>query len=152
MVALMMDSHHDLFHDEPDVAARLLIEGTASAEWLDSFMHQLTSLRSSHQLAVVLDVWGLSQAEFAETIGVSRQAIGKWLDRLPADRQVLVATLGAATDLLVHYVRRERIPAVVRRPAPALGNRSLLDMVAGGDIDELLGVTRRMFDPAGAIA
>jgi hypothetical protein len=42
-------------------------------------------------------------------------------------------------------VKRERIPAVVRRPAPALDNRSLLDLVAAGDSRGALVACREMF-------
>jgi len=152
MVALMVERTLDDTHGEPARAARALVAGNPSPAWLDTYMHQLSTLRSTTQLSQILEVWALSQAEFAEMMGVSRQAVGKWLDRLPSDRHVAIATLAAATDLLVHYVRRDRIPAVVRRAAPALGNRSLLDLVAAGEHDAVLLATRTMFDPAGALA
>jgi hypothetical protein len=48
-------------------------------------------------------------------------AVSKWLEQgVPAERVETVADLAAATDLLVRYLQRDRIPAVVRRPAPAL--------------------------------
>lgn len=148
----MVDVGSELADTEPELAARLLADGNPSDEWLDSFMHRLASLRSSGQLVQILHAWDLSQAEFAELMGVSRQAIGKWLNRLPAERHVAVANLAAATEVLTHYVRAERIPAVVRRPAPALAGRSLVDLIADGDTAGVLVATRRMFDPAGAVA
>ena len=46
--------------------------------------------------------------------GVSRQAIAKWrVHGVPDDRLVALADLDAATDVLLRYVRPERIPAVV---------------------------------------
>jgi hypothetical protein len=57
-----------------------------------------------------------------------------------------VADLAAATDLLDRYVKRERIAAVVRREAPALDGRSLLDLAEGGDTEAVLARTREMFD------
>lgn len=149
MVAFMTSERTELLSAEPNRAARMLIDHDPSADWLDAFMNHVTTLRSASELTDVLTVWGLSQAEFAEAMGVSRQAVGKWLERLPADRLVTIANLAAATELLVHYVRRERIPAVVRRPAPALGNRSLLDLVTAGEHAAVLVATRHMFDPAG---
>jgi hypothetical protein len=35
----------------------------------------------------------------------------------------------AATDVLERYLKRDRIPAVVRRPAPLLGGVSLVDLL-----------------------
>jgi len=136
----------------PEHAADLIADGEPSNEWLDAFMERLSTLRGSGQLVDVLETWDLSQAEFAELVGVSRQAIGKWLVRLPTERQVAVANLAAANDVLVHYVRRERIPAVVRRTAPALDGRSLLDLVQADETAQVLAATRRMFDPAYALA
>ena len=80
-----------------------------------------------------MEVWGLSQAEAARLFGVSRQALGKWLQHgIPAERAQAVSDLAAATDLLVHYLKRDRIPAVVRRPIHALEDASLLDLAGAG--------------------
>lgn len=94
-----------------------------------------------------MELWGLNQAEAAKLFGVSRQAVGKWRERgIPADRAELVADLGAATDLLVHYLKRDRIQAVVRRPIPARQGSSLLELWAQGDGQGLVDTCRRMFD------
>ena len=54
---------------------------------------------------------GLSQAEAARLFGVSRQALAKWVHHgIPSDRVRAVSDLAAATDLLVHYLKRDRIP------------------------------------------
>jgi hypothetical protein len=45
----------------------------------------------------------------------------------------------------VRYLKRDRIPAVVRREAVALGGRSLVDMLAAGETRRLLEVSRDMF-------
>ncbi|MEM7091803.1 MAG: helix-turn-helix transcriptional regulator [Actinomycetota bacterium] len=137
-------------HADPHLAAEQLLSRAPDGAWLDAFLERAASLRRGRSLGEVLDTWGLSQAEFASLVGISRQAVAKWLTRLPSDREVMVANLAAATDVLVHYVRRERIPAVVRRQAPGLENRSLVDLIAGDETAQLLRVTRQMFDPAGA--
>jgi len=114
--------------------------------WLDSFAEYLDRKRAGHALARVHEVWGLSQADSARLFGVSRQAVGKWLDQgVPVDRAEAIADLGAATDLLIRYLKRDRIPAVVRRPiAPPVG-MSLLDLLARGKTRELLAACRAMF-------
>lgn len=135
-----------LVESSPTAAARALVDQEVDPAWLDAFVGTLETLRENNEVARILNVWGLSQAEFAELMGVSRQAVGKWMHRLPADRAVAIADLAAATQQLVHYVRPERIPAVVRRPASALDDRSLVDLVAAGDTASVLVATRQMFD------
>ncbi len=83
--------------------------------------------------------------------GVSRQAVGMWLQRgLPADRLAAVAELAAATDILVRHLKAGRIPAVVRRPAHWLNGKSLLALVGEGRTNDVLVACRRMFSFAGA--
>ena len=129
----------------PERAAALLVEAR-SPRWVRRFGDELDRRRGATELERVLAAWGLSQSDAARLFGVSRQAVGKWLrSSVPAERAVAVADLGAATDLLVRYLRRERIPAVVRRPAPVTGGRSLLD-VASDDPRAALDAVRAMFD------
>lgn len=90
--------------------------------WLDAFAYSLDRRRAAASLQHVLTVWDLSQSEAARLSGVSRQAIIKWLDSgAPPDQAMMIADLAAATDLLTRYLKRDRIPAVVRRPIGALG-------------------------------
>ena len=97
-------------------------------------------------LARVIEVWQLSQAKVASLFGVSRQAFAKWLQRgVPADHAVAVANLRAATELLERYLKRDRIPAVVRRPISKLDGVSLLDLLRQGDTNRLLSACQDMF-------
>ncbi len=92
--------------------------------WLDRFAHELDRLRGSTELRRILEAWSLSRADAARLFGVSRQAVAKWMAvGAPAERAAAIADLAAATDLLIHYLRRDRIAAVVRRPSRALGDR-----------------------------
>ena len=89
----------------------------------------------------------MSQSESARLFGVSRQAVSKWLARgMPEDRVESIADLAAATDLLVRYVKRERVPAVVRRKASAMGGMSLIDLVGKSRSRDVLEACRSMFD------
>jgi hypothetical protein len=131
---------------DPGSAAAAIIERTAD-EWLDAFVAALDRHRAGDGLRHILEVWGVSQAEFARLRGVSRQAVGNWLsDGPPSSRLPEVGDLAAATDLLEHYLRRDRIPAVVRRPAEALSGSSLLDLVAAGRHEDVLAACSAMFD------
>jgi hypothetical protein len=128
-----------------DAADTLLAR--AGAAWTRRLAGELDRRLHREPLGRFVEIWGLSNASAARLFGVSRQAFAKWLAQgPPADRMPAVADLAAATDLLDRYVKRERVPAVVRRQAPALGGRSLLDLAAAGRTAELLDAVRAMFD------
>ena len=115
--------------------------------WLDEFAEYLDRCRAGKSLARTLRVWGLSQSEAARLFGVSRQAVSKWIDTgVPVERSEAIADLAAATDLLVHYLKRDRISAVVRRPSARLANRSLMELLADGQTEATLAACREMFD------
>ena len=135
---------HDLAPEE--AAERIFAAHRHEGRWLDLFTESLNRRRAAEAFARTIEAWGMSQAEAARLFGVSRQAIGKWLRRgVPADRAGAIADLAAATDLLVHYLKRDRIPAVVRRPIPALRGVSLMGLVAQADTQAALAACRDMF-------
>ncbi len=114
--------------------------------WVDRFADELDRRRSAADLRRVLEAWSLSQSDAARLFGVSRQAVAKWMRvGVPPERVAAAADLAAATDVLVHYLRRDRIPAVVRRPSAALGGQSLMQMAAADPASALQAV-RNMFD------
>lgn len=130
--------------DPCDAAARLLAEH--DDEWVARLTDELERHLSGRRLERVMRLWRLSRAELAGLFGVSRQAVSKWItDGVPPERAPQVADVEAITDLLEHYLKRERIPAVVRRRAPRLGDRSLIELVSAGAGDEALQLTRQMF-------
>ncbi len=137
---------------EPDQVAVELVEAARDRPaWLAEFTRALgrdAATRSSiAELRRVLSVWDMSQTEAARVFSVSRQAVSKWLSSgVPREHHRALADLAAATDLLEHYLKRERIPAVARRPASNLGSHSLLDVATAGDTESLLRATRAMFD------
>ena len=129
-----------------EAAEQILAAHGHESDWLDAFAESLDRRRASRSFARTIDVWGLSQAEAARHLGVSRQAIGKWLHQgVPPERARAISDLAAATDLLVRYLKRDRIPAVVRRPIRMLDGASLVDLLARGDTHGLLSACRTMF-------
>ena len=109
-------------------------------------MASLNRRRAIDAFTRMIETWGLSQAETARLFGVSRQAIGEWRRRgVPPERAGAIADLAAATDLLVHHLKHDRIPAVVRRPIPALGGVSLVDLLRLGDTGAVLAACGDMF-------
>ncbi len=132
--------------DPEDAAEQTFAAHQHDGAWLDVFTERLDRRRAAASLARTIEVWNLSQAEAARLLGVSRQAVGKWLRHgAPAERARVVADLAAATDLLVRYLKRDRIPAVVRRPIPALDGVSLVDLLARDDTRAVLAACRGMF-------
>lgn len=100
------------------------------------------------RIASVLEV---SRTELAQLFGVRRQAIEQWEARgVPGERQEKLATLDAIVDLLAAKLKPERIPGVVRRPAAAYGDRTILDAIAVGEEALVLDQLRDAFDWASA--
>lgn len=133
--------------DPVAAVAELVAAHRAHPGWLDEFADEFDRRRGAADLERLLRVWGLSRAEAGTAFGVSRQGFSKWLEQgVPGERASAVADVGRATDLLAHHLKRDRIPAVVRRAAPALGGRSLLEVLAAGETFELLAAVRSMFD------
>jgi DNA-binding transcriptional regulator YdaS (Cro superfamily) len=132
---------------EPREAAEQLVASQQRRHgWLDAFAEHLDLRRAGQSLARTLTVWDLNQSQAARLFGVSRQALNKWLGQgVPGERAEAVANLAAATDLLVHHLKRDRIPAVVRRAMPSLGDQSLLDLWATGETSSMLQACRDMF-------
>ena len=100
----------------------------------------------------IREVFALNRTEAAELFGVRRQALEGW-ERVgvPAERQAKLATLGAIADLLSLQLKADRVPAVVRRPAPAYGERSILQAIAAGEEEMVLEALRSGFDWASTI-
>jgi len=115
----------------PEDAAAVL--SRSDPAWTRSLVDELDRTIRTEPLERFTELWDLSNSAAAAVFGVSRQAFSKWL-RIgpPATRSTAIADLSTATDLLDRYVKRERIPAVVRRAAPDLGGVSLLDLAAQG--------------------
>jgi transcriptional regulator with XRE-family HTH domain len=124
-----------------------LIRNAPDQAWLRSLTDELDRQVRTEPLERFTTLWALSGAEAARAFGVSRQAFSKWSQNgVPADRSPAVADLAAATDVLDRRLKRELIPAVVRREAPALGGHSLYEMACLGRHDEVLEAVRAMFD------
>jgi DNA-directed RNA polymerase specialized sigma24 family protein len=103
--------------------------------------------RSVSPLEEVIAVFDLSYTDAGRLFGVTRQAITQWLaEGVPAERQSKVVTVAQVATLLRHYLVPERIPGIARKPAEQYGGRSMLEMIATDEHEELLGLTRRSFD------
>jgi hypothetical protein len=127
--------------------AAVVLLSERDQSWTRSLVDELDRAVRTQPLERFVALWGLSNAGAARVFGVSRQAFSKWLrSGPPAARAGAVADLATATDLLDRYVKRERIPAVVRRSATALGDMSLLELATTGDTRTLADSVQDMFD------
>jgi predicted transcriptional regulator len=127
--------------------AERLIAAAPDLDWLRTLTDELDRALRQAPLERLVRLWGLSNAEAARMFGVSRQAFSKWLDAgVPADRVLAVTELDTATDVLDRRLKRERIAAVVRRPAAMLGGRSLYEMAMAGEHAEVRAAVASMFD------
>jgi len=130
----------------PEAAAATIV-AAADPSWTRRFVDELDRTVRTDPLERFTELWDLSNSAAAGVFGVSRQAFSKWLKTgPPAGRSESVANLSAATDRLDRHIKRERIPAVVRRSAPALGDRSLLDLASAGETQKVAEAVEAMFD------
>ena len=134
-------------HLAPQRVAEKLIEEAPDQEWLRTLADALDRELRTDPLERFLKLWDVSAAEAGRAFGVTRQAVSKWRKSgVPADRMPALIDLSSATDLLDRRVKRERIPAVVRRPAANLGGRSLLELACAGRHTEVRDAVAASFD------
>lgn len=159
MVAVDIRLHHECAAETVmAVAADLVRETLADAEKMaeflvgaDEYAARALAQAIERRLATgTLDqlerIWDLSAAQASLLFGVSRQAYAKWrVLGVPADRRADVADIGAVTATLLAYVKVDRIPAVVRREADALGGESIMS-VARRDPAAARVAVREMLD------
>jgi DNA-binding XRE family transcriptional regulator len=92
----------------------------------------------------------LNRTELSSLFGVSRQAVERWETQgVPSDRQDKLSTIGAIVDLLETQLKPDRIAGVARRPAPAYGDRSILEAITAGEENLVLDELRDAFNWAG---
>lgn len=95
----------------------------------------------------LIAAWQLSVSDVARLFGVARQAVQQWLDDgVPPARQPKLATILRIADLLDRNLLPERVPAVVRTPAAAYGDRPILQAIADDDHEVVREVVERSFD------
>lgn len=95
----------------------------------------------------LIAAWQLSVSDVARLFGVARQAVQQWLDDgVPPARQPKLATVLRIADLLDRNLLPERVPAVVRTPAAAYGDRPILQAIADDDHEAVREVVERSFD------
>ncbi len=104
-------------------------------------------MNNTDKLRTIMAVWELTADDAASAFGVSGRQVEDWAKHgVPSDHVEALAVLATATEVLQARVKAERISEVVRRSAPQLGGRSLLDWVRQGRHGDVLDAVKRMFD------
>lgn len=129
------------------MAKEVVLRTGGDADMLRRIVDRLDHQLNASPLQRTVRLWDISATQLAEMFAISRQAASKWLaEGAPASRRDQVAVLGQATDLLDQWVKRERIPAVVRRPVEVLGGRTRLDVALAGEFEVLRDELYDTFD------
>jgi hypothetical protein len=129
------------------MAKEVVLRSGGDADVLRRIIDRLDHQLAASPLERTVRLWDLSATQLGAMFGISRQAASKWLaEGAPASRRDQVALLGQATDLLDQWVKRERIPAVVRRPVDSLGGRTRLDVALAGEFELLRDEVYDTFD------
>ncbi len=132
-----------------DLTAQILERSNGDRAALRQIVDRLDAELAAAPLNRCARLWDVSTAQIGMMFGVSRQAAAKWMiDGPPAARSGQVALLDQSTDLLDRWVKRERIPAVVRRPVDVLDGRSRLDLALAGEFEALRDELVDTFDVA----
>lgn len=129
------------------MANEVVLRSGGDADVLRRIIDRLDHQLNASPLQRTVRLWDISATQLGQMFGISRQAAAKWLaDGAPASRRDQVAVLGQATDLLDQWVKRERIPAVVRRPVEVLAGRSRLEVALAGEFEVLRDELYDTFD------
>ncbi len=89
----------------------------------------------------------LSSTDVAELMGVSRQAVDKWLvSGPPTDRLDKIGALAEIADTLKYRLREGTQPAAVRMKSDIYGGRNILEVFGDDEHQWLLDLIRWSFD------
>ena len=120
---------------EPKAAVQQLTR-EHSREWVREFAEYLSTEVLNDDFTQALRAARLNDTDAARVFGVTRQAIAKWRsEQVPAERLTEVLSFTDAINLLLRYVKAERLPAVVRRHDAE--GRSLLDIAASESCESM---------------
>jgi hypothetical protein len=134
----------------PIAAPSGLAPEVAEADVVEFQRRVLTSLRlEDDPLVVIGRELQLNKAELGELFGVSRQAVSEWMDKgVPSARMRDVSQILKTVSLLSRKLKTGRTALVVRRPTPALGGRTLLEVMRDNP-EKALAMVEESFDWSG---
>jgi hypothetical protein len=151
IAASIAASARELVPSSPPIATPTgLAPDVAGADLVEFQRRALAALRMEDDPLVVIGrELQLNRADLGELFGVSRQAVSEWLDRgVPSARLRDVSQVLKAVSILSRKLKPGRTGVVVRRPAPTLGGRTLLEAMHD-DPDKALCAVEESFDWSG---
>lgn len=104
-------------------------------------------MEGSEPLRRTMETLNLSKSDVGRLMGVSRQAVDKWLlAGPPADRAPKIGAIAELADILRYRLLPGLPEKVVRRPADAYAGRTMLELIANDEHEWLLQTTKDSFD------
>jgi hypothetical protein len=93
----------------------------------------------------VATLLALSSGELARLLDVSREGLRRWLGgaSVASDRWQTIDELNDTVEQLGRYLKPDRLPAVIRRPAESLGGATPLDWLVARRYQDLLFTYQR---------
>lgn len=117
---------------------------TSDALKSDTMSDTTDAKGATHAQAALRDLingLGLSQAEAGEMLGVSTDTIKRWESDsadIPMEKQSAIVAAEASLQELHSLLRRERLPAAVRRPADLFAGECAIQWILRGRIAEVV--------------
>ena len=132
------------------VKARRDIDEHRFGWFLESIADLEFEQRCGSPLRRAMKTLDMSSKDIAGLMGVTRQAVDKWLlSAPPTERMGKIGAIAEISDMLRHRLRDGMPSVVARRPAEAYGGRSMLEVIADDDHEWLRRSVRESFDFAG---
>lgn len=104
-------------------------------------------MEGSDPLRRTMETLNLSKSDVGHLMGVSRQAVDKWLlAGPPADRAPKIGAIAELADILRYRLLPGLPEKVVRRSADAYAGRTMLELIANDEHEWLLRTTKDSFD------
>ena len=129
------------------VKARADIDEHRFGWFLESIVDLEFEQRCGSPLRRAMRTLELSSTEMAGLMGVTRQAVDKWLvGAPPVERMAKIGAIAEISDILRYRLRDGMPPVVARRPAGAYGGRSMLEVIADDDHEWLRRSVKDSFD------
>ncbi len=131
------------------VKARFDVDEYSFGWFLESMVDLEFEQRCGSPLRRAMRTLELSSTEMAGLMGVTRQAVDKWLlSTPPIERMPKIGAIAEISDMLRHRLREGMPPVVARRPADAYGGRSMLEVIADDEHEWLRRSVKDSFDYA----
>lgn len=121
-------------------------DATPSDQWADAELKQAEAVRALNTMHQKLN---LSYAELAimlwnqSGLEVTSATVHGWLSRIAVVPDELISILRDDEDyciMLLRMYRPERLPDIIRRPAPAFGEDSALSFILAGRLADVVRI------------